>query len=177
MIKEKIKKILYGLLRLLSFGVFIFYAIFSLLTYFDYLEKYLYPLHFLQGEVLELNENIFVGPYPHFDELKRLQKETGIEVVISLLNVGLPQEKALLKREEKIVERLGISLYSYPLSYFNFNNEYNKKTINELIAFIRDLGDKKIYIHCYLGRHRVKQVRMGLKEAGLLDKISVKANR
>jgi predicted protein tyrosine phosphatase len=165
----KISHISFFLPRILIFLVFIIYAIFALLTYFDYLEQYLYPLHLLQGEVQELNENILIGPYPHFDEMKRLKKETGITDVISLLNVNLPQERALQMREEKIAKRLGINLYSFPMSYLGINSESNRRAVDNLVTLVKRLKDKKIYIHCYLGRHRINVVKNSLYQAGLIN--------
>ena len=96
------KKAFHLVLRLVLFSVVGVYAVFALLSYFDYFERYLYPLHFIQGETQRLDDKIIIGPYPHFDELKKLQKAAGIEVVISLLNTDLPQERALFNREQQV---------------------------------------------------------------------------
>ncbi|RJQ46913.1 MAG: hypothetical protein C4538_05880 [Nitrospiraceae bacterium] len=167
-----LKKIFYLLPRLILFSIFGVYAVFALLSYFDYIERFLFPLHFIQGEVQKLDDNILLGPYPHFDELKKLQKETGINTVISLLNDSLPQEKALLNRERKIAERLGIDLYSYPMTYFNLNGTHNRRNAEEISALVRKINGSKIYIHCYLGRHRVNFVRDNLIKAGLGREVS-----
>jgi hypothetical protein len=170
---EALRKILYFLPRLILFSIFIVYGIFALLTYFDYFEQFLFPLHFVQGDVQKLSENIYIGPYPHFDELKRLQKETGIDVVISLLSQDLPQERALFNRESNIADRLGIKLYNYPMSYFDLRGKHNKQTAAEVTAVIKGLKDKKIYIHCYLGRHRVNLVKNYLLTDGLISELPV----
>lgn len=151
------------------FSIFFVYVIFAALTYFDYFERYLFPLHFLQGEVQILSKNISIGPYPHFDELKKLQKETGVEVVISLMNTGLPQEKALYRREQKVAERLGIELKSFPLTYLKMNGKHNREMADKVAEFVKSVEDKRIYIHCYLGRHRVIYIRDKLRKKGLIN--------
>ena len=141
----------------------VFHVICAFFTYFDYFEPYFYPLHFLQGDVQVINENILVGPYPHYDEIERLKKKFGVTVIISLLNADLPQEKALLKREEKMAQKIGITVYNYPLEYFHVNSEHNQKTIDQLTVFIKNLRNDKVYIHCYLGKNRVEKVKSKLK--------------
>jgi hypothetical protein len=165
-----LRKISYTLPRLILISIFAAYAVFALMSYFDYFERYLFPLHFIQGEVQTVSDKIFIGPYPHFDEMKKLQKETGISVVASLLNTSLPPEKALLRRERKVAERLGIELHSYPMSYLDLNGKRNLQASNDLIALIKNLGDNKIYIHCYLGRHRVIYLKDRLIKEGLIEK-------
>jgi len=119
--------------------------------------------------VQTLNENILIGPYPHFDELERLHNKAGVDVVVSLLNVSLPQENALFNREKLIADKIGVKLYSYPMTYLKFRSEQNRIAADNLIALINHSKNKKIYIHCYLGRHRVKYIKEKLFEAGLIS--------
>lgn len=166
---QSIKNFFYFLPRFLLFSVFIIYLVFSFLVYFDYFEQYLYPLHLIQGEVEVLSDNILIGPYPHVDELRRLKKKFGITDVISLLNLNLPQEKALYRREEKVARIVGVNLHSYPLSYFSLNNEHNRHTIDKIIRLIKNTkGKRKFYIHCYLGRHRTKKIKERLIKEGII---------
>ncbi len=152
-------------------AIFFVYVIFSILTYFDYFERYLYPLHFIQGKVQVISQNILIGPYPHFDELKKLQKETGIEVVISLLNTDLPPEEALYRREQKIAKKIGVELESFPLTYLKINGKHNSEMADAVAEYVRSIGDRTIYIHCYLGRHRVIFIRDQLRKKGLIDMV------
>jgi protein tyrosine phosphatase (PTP) superfamily phosphohydrolase (DUF442 family) len=162
----------YILPRVILLTVFVVYVVFALLSYFDYVERYLFPLHFIQGEVQKIGDNLYIGPYPHFDELKKLKKKTGISVVISLLNTDLPQERALLKREMKIAGRLGLTVYSYPLTYFGLASRHNRIITDDLIEFLKKNPGRGIYIHCYLGRHRVGYVRDRLIKAGLVSPVT-----
>jgi|GEM_PF-1202187 hypothetical protein len=166
---QAVKGLCYFLPRFLLFSVFIIYLIFAFLVYFDYFEQYLYPLHLIQGEVEVLSDNILIGPYPHVDELRRLKKTQGITDVISLLNTSLPQEKALYNREERVARIVGVRLYSYPMSYFSLNSEYNRQVMDRIVEFIRRMkAQRKVYIHCYLGRHRTKALKKRLIEEGLV---------
>lgn len=152
--------------------VFAVYAVVALLSYFDYIEEYLYPLRYLQGTVQVVNQQITIGPYPRYDDLEKLKRGAGIQVIISLLNDKLPQEKALLEREKRVAKDLGLELYSFPMSYFDLHGKTNKKRANDLADLIRGMkGDQKIYIHCYLGRHRVQYMKDQLLQAGILTEV------
>lgn len=158
-----------GLLpRLLFFGVVGLYGVFAILTYWDFFEPYFFPLRFLRGQAEQVSTRITLGPYPNFDELRRLKETYGIQMVISLLNLSLPQEKALFEKEKRNCELLGLEVTSMPMEYLSVESESNKKAVDRLIALVREKGNTKVYIHCYLGRHRVRFVKKGLHDAGLV---------
>lgn len=164
-LKKLISKSLYFLPRIILFAVFFLYSIFAFLTYFDYFEPYLYPLHFIKGNASYISENIIIGPYPNYDELKKLKEKYAVEIVLSLLNTNLPQERALLEKERKDTEKLGLKILSFPMEYISLQSEDNKKNLLSLIQCINENKGKTIYIHCYLGRHRVNFVKKGLTDA------------
>jgi hypothetical protein len=149
-----IRKILYISPRLIILTLLGSFLFFAMLANFNYIERYLFPLHLIQGEVQAISENILLGPYQDFDELKKLRNETGINVVISLLNSDLPQERALLKN-------------------FDLKGEGNRKIALNLVAMIKGLQNRKIYIHCYLGRHRVNFIKHELVKRGLAGRASI----
>lgn len=155
-------KIVYLLPRVILVSIFLFYVIFAFLTYFDYFEPYLYPLHFIRGKAVRVTEHIMLGPYPHYEELKRCKEKYNIVYVVSLLNQNLPAEKALYEREKRNAEKLGLKVFSFPMEYLPLESESNKKTLKSLIKFIRENNGRNIYIHCYLGTHRVKLVKREL---------------
>jgi len=158
-----LNNLIYLFPRILIWTIFILFLIISFLVYFSYFEPYLYPLHFLKGKAEIINENVIIGPYPEKSELKRLKEKFKITTVISLLNPNLPQEKSLLEKEEKIANELGLKLYNFPLEYLDLNSEHNRKVLSELKNFIKEHPKEKFYIHCYLGRHRVKLIKEFLK--------------
>ncbi len=131
------------------------YLLSMLATYFSYIEPYLFPLRMIQGKARHITENVIVGPYPHEKDLEKLVKINGVRVVISLLNPGLPLEKSLLEKEEKVISRFGVSFYNVPLSFINLDSPSNYKTVAKIREILRKHPGEKVYIHCYLGRHRV----------------------
>ncbi len=145
------------------------YLVAALLTYFDYVEPYLFPLQFAKNKATVVNGNLVLGAYPDYDEIKRLKEKLGVTILISLLNTGLPQEKALYEREERLVKKIGgIELYSFSLNYLDLEGDYNRLIIDKLIGFVREHENSRIYLHCYLGRHRVGLVKKKLVEAGVI---------
>ncbi len=103
-------------LLLLILALCIVYAILAQTSYFHEAGQR-FSLYVLRGEIRTVNENIIIGPYLDFDELKELHKAEALDVVISLLNPDIPYEKYLLSKEREMTERLGINLYSFPMDY------------------------------------------------------------
>ena len=164
-----LERILYITVRLVLFSVFFIYMTVITLSYFDFFEPYLYPLRFIRGEASRATDRIILGPYPRYEELERLRNSFGVEIVVSLLNVKFPQEKALYEREKINSEKLGLEVVNYPMGYLYLESESNEELIKRCVAFLRQHRDRTVYIHCYLGRHRTGLVRKRLVEAGLID--------
>lgn len=172
--KELIKRIFFLLPRLLLVSVIVVYATFAFLTYFDYFEPYIFPLHLIKGKAHQLNENIIIGPYPHPEDMKRLKKDHDVTIVISLLNTDLPQEKALYNKEREHAERLGMAVYSFPLEFVSLKSKSNRTTAKKLADFIKRHPHNKVYIHCYLGKHRINFVKRELLREGVLKNQNIK---
>lgn len=166
--RHLVEKILYFAPRFVVVALFMILITLTVLGNFDIFEPYLYPLHLAQGKIVPYGGTIAMGHYPHAHELKKLKRERGIEMDISLLNPELPQEKALNAHLEKVARELGIELRCFPLGYLDIDGPRNKKVMAELVAFIKENRSKKVYIHCYLGRHRVSAVRNELIRQGLI---------
>jgi protein-tyrosine phosphatase len=164
-----LERVLYITVRLVLLSIFFIYMTVIALSYFDFFEPYLYPLRFIRGEAPRASEHIILGPYPRYEELERLKKSFGVKIVVSLLNVKLPQEKALYEREKINSEKLGLEVVNYPMGYLYLESESNEELIKRCVAFLRQNRDRTVYIHCYLGRHRTGFVRKRLAEAGLID--------
>ncbi|GLI39199.1 hypothetical protein KI811_03905 [Geobacter hydrogenophilus] len=159
-LKKLIKKLLFLLPRVILVGIFLFTLIVTVLSNFDYFEPYLPPVYLARAKMRSYNDRILVGPYPHLDEMKAL-KRSGVQTVISLLDTSLPQEKALAEREAENAQHLGVEVYFFPLGYIPVNSEQNRKMRDKIIALVSS-NQKKLYIHCYLGRHRANYVAEGL---------------
>jgi len=135
---------------------------------FDLLEPYLFPLHAAQGRITSYGSNITIGHYPQTYELEQLKKERGLDLDISLMSNDLPQEKVLNEQLALRTRKIGIGFKNFPLSYVKLDGAENKGRIEQLVKFLRANSSRKVYIHCYLGRHRVKAVRDELVRQGLI---------
>ncbi len=58
-----------------------------------FVERYLFPLHYLQGNVHHVSGDIIVGPYPDEGLLDNLHHR-GVRIVVSLLDPRLIYEKS-----------------------------------------------------------------------------------
>lgn len=105
---------------------------------------------------------IAYGPYPDEKRLEELKIE-GYTGVITLISNTIPFEKVLLDREITAGKKLKIPVYSTPMLPWVTSNQEALSTIKEL-AKAETLKGGKLYIHCYLGRHRVNLVKQVLEE-------------
>ncbi len=121
-----------------------------------------FPMSFVQGKVRQINDKVIVGPYPTEHELYRLQKR-GVTKVISLMNPNMPFESSLIKMERKSAKGYGIEFVNIPMSYLSLNGQSNVDQLEGILDEIIGSGDKVVYVHCYLGRHRMELVASGLK--------------
>jgi len=142
-------------LRVIFLLVFAGYVISLGSVYFGYIEPYVFPLRFIQGEARFLTENIIIGPYPHEKDIEKLVKVNGVSVVVSLLNPSLPFEESLIEREKERLSKYRISFYNVPLSFLRLNSRDNYVALSKIEEIIKRHKGERIYIHCYLGRHRV----------------------
>lgn len=165
---KRCKDLLYFGPRLFLVGGFMLLLVAMALSNFDVLEPYLFPLHYAQGKVIHYGTNVTIGHYPQGYHLERLQKKHGVDLNISLLDVDLPQEKALNAQVAQAAQKLGIEFKSVPLGYLSLEGAENKRKIADIVALVRANPTRKVYIHCYLGRHRVKAVCNELIRQGLI---------
>lgn len=120
-----------------------------------------FPMKFIRGEVTQVDEDLLLGPYPSSKELLKL-KRMGVSVMINLMNPDFQVEAPLIKEINRRCEKYGLSCVSFPLSFLKMESESNRLQIDALIDYLRSTPGKK-YIHCYLGRHRVRLVREQLE--------------
>ena len=116
-------------------------------------------MRILRGEISDISADIIIGPYPVESDIKRL-KEHGIETIVSLLDPALPYEKQLLEQESVLAKHYQMKFLNFPMaSIFGqkmgtyYDN--NAKAAAEAIAATKG----KVYLHCYLGIHRVATVK------------------
>jgi len=125
---------------------------------FVFVEPWLFPLHMVQGNAKYVTANIIVGPYPHAAEFSRL-KAQGVVEIVSLMSPSIPGENQLLKSERPAVKAARLRFTNNPMSFWPLRSKANKLVVDKLarrvLAEYGDGSKGKVYIHCYLGRHRV----------------------
>lgn len=162
--KERFKKFAFLLPRVLLVLVLLASTGIVILGSFDMYEPYVKPLHATRMKKRTILPLLTIGPYPHEQELRQLKKD-GYSGLISLLDTRLPQERALLRLEQRMASSLGMELASFPLSYLPVESDANRETVERVRRFVQDRPGVKLYMHCYLGRHRVEYVRKSFVSA------------
>ena len=103
-----------------------------------------------------------VGPYPDGQALRELEA-AGFTAVVSLLHPAVvPFEPRLLAREREAARDAGIELIHAPMLPWIGDNDDAIRKIRELAE--RDSG--RYYVHCYLGRDRVRVAARVARDAG-----------
>lgn len=122
---------------------------------------------FFQRKIADVDTRIVIGPYPVERDFLLL-KANHVTLVVSLLDPALPYEKALLEKEQKLAAVHGMRVENFPMSSIlgrKFGDYYegNAARAATLIATTPD----KLYLHCYLGLHRIQAVRDLLQARGV----------
>ncbi|MEK6683266.1 MAG: hypothetical protein AABY46_01250 [Nitrospirota bacterium] len=118
-----------------------------------------YPIKFLRGDVIQVNDTLLFGPYPTEQEIKRLKRQ-GVTELISLMDSSMPFESPLIGMGKRLAEENDLSFKNVSLSYLpNLKSKSNLSRVNELVLYLRENSHKKKYVHCYLGRHRTTLVK------------------
>ncbi len=140
------------------FAVVMTGPVYVFLANFAFFEPYIYPLHLLQGNVRKVAPNIIVGPYPDYRLLASLHAR-GVKIIVSLLDPHLIYETSLIKKEDRLSSTLDMNDYDYPMdSRQPANSPLNSRAMGKIRMLLAQHPHTKIYIHCYLGKHRVGDV-------------------
>lgn len=120
-----------------------------------------------RSKISDTGARVIVGPYP-LEEDFLLLRRNHVQTVVSLLDARLPYEHVLLQREEKLAKQYGMRLLNFPMSSIlgqHVGDDYNRNAAAAAEAVHRETG--KVYLHCYLGVHRVKTVLDLLQTRGI----------
>ncbi len=112
-----------------------------------------------RGEISDVAANIITGPYPVENDMKQLNKN-GIKTIVSLLDPALPYEKQLLEQETALAKQYQLQLLNFPMASIlgqKMGSYYDKNASAAADAIAATNG--KVYLHCYLGIHRVGIVK------------------
>lgn len=112
------------------------------------------PMSFVRGAARELGPNVIIGPYPTQEELARLKKR-GVVEVISLMDGDSTVESLLVSEEKKSVAAVGLGFANFPMDFSRLESDGNMRHLADAVRYVLALDKTKVYVHCYLGRHRV----------------------
>lgn len=118
-------------------------------------------------EISDVNARVVIGPYPG-DRDFRLLKANDVRLIVTLLDPAIPYEATLLTQEKARAAAFGIELRNYPMSSIlgqKFGSYYQASATGAADAIAASTG--KVYLHCYLGMHRIQAVRDLLAERGI----------
>ena len=111
------------------------------------------PLSFVRGTVREISPGILVGPYPSDSEMSRL-KAMGVRVVISLMDPTSQVESMLVAEGKTRAEGYGMEYHGFPMKIIGIESDGNIVMAQEAVRLALSSDGRKVYVHCYLGRHR-----------------------
>ena len=114
-----------------------------------------YPLRFVRGKVRPVMENVIIGPYPTKEEFRKLKYNMGVDVLVSLMDPASTIEGRFVEKEKAAAKKYGMGFKNFPMDFLHLTDTENKRQIERVVGYILSAGDKKLYVHCYLGRHRV----------------------
>lgn len=127
-------------------------------------------MKYFQGGITATDARIIIGPYPSEKDFPRL-KSNGVVLIVSLLNPKLPYEKPMLEKEMANGAKNGIKVINFPMSpvmaMAGKNAGGNKEESDEAVSAIKN-AKGRVYVHCYLGIHRVGILKKMLEKEGLL---------
>lgn len=118
-------------------------------------------------EISDIDARIVIGPYPA-DRDFRLLKANDVGLIVTLLDPRLPYESTLLDREKALAAEYGIELRNFPMSSVlgqRFGDYYDESAGRAAEAIFST--GQKVYLHCYLGQHRIQAVRNLLAARGI----------
>ena len=116
-----------------------------------------FPLRFVRGDAIQLDERVSLGPYPSQREFHRLRR-MGVTTFVSLMSPDFPVEAPLIRQEENLCNQVGVTCRNFPMNFSDVDSAANVEQADAVIAFLKSQPGK-IYVHCYLGRHRIKLIQ------------------
>lgn len=131
-----------------------------------------FPISFVRGEVREVSPGVLAGPYPSKDELKLLAGK-GVSEVVSLMDPGLAVESPLVEEEKRMASELNLAFSNFPMDFSDMEGSGSREELEKAVKHLAGRnGAQKVYVHCYLGRHRVALFVEAFKKASTLKAVS-----
>lgn len=124
-----------------------------------------------RAPITQVDSRVVTGPYPTDSDFASL-RQNGVVTIISLLDARVPYEDVLLERERQAAARFGFKFQNFPMTSFFGHQIGDSYDVNAAAAaHAIQVSKDRIYLHCYLGVHRVASVRDQL-QAGRVDTAS-----
>lgn len=121
---------------------------------------------YFSSKISETDARVVTGPYPMRADLEKL-RAAGVQTVVSLLDPAIPYENNLLEKERKSAAELGLIFFNFPMGSIlgqRFGDGYERNAAGAAKAVKEATG--KVYVHCYLGMHRIKVVLAMMEGSG-----------
>ena len=112
-----------------------------------------------RSEISITNANVITGPYPVEKDIAQLSAN-HVETIVSLLDPAIPYEKHLLEEEKQLAQRYHIQFLNFPMASIlgqKMGDYYDNNAQAAANAIMASRG--KVYLHCYLGIHRLGNVQ------------------
>jgi hypothetical protein len=122
-----------------------------------------------RAQISATESSLITGPYPTSDDFRELDKR-GVTAIVTLLDPTIPYERILLDKEAENAHHHGIALFDFPMAslfgqplggYYETDARFAARTIEMLRGHT-------VYLHCYLGKHRLNHVRDILAQHGTM---------
>jgi TolA-binding protein len=122
--------------------------------------------NYFSAPIAVRDARIIVGPYPKESDFQLLRKN-GVTAIVSLLDPTLPFERVLLDRERVLAAKYGMGFRNIPMSSIlthQFGDDFDRQA--RLAANVVAHMPGRLYVHCYLGMHRISAVEALLATSG-----------
>lgn len=103
--------------------------------------------HFERGEVIVLEDSVFLTPYPTDEEFFAFVVGGGINTVVSLLDPARESDVQWIDKEKHILAENAIPLVSLPLK----RSPYDPHQVLELVRHVKTLP-RPVLVHAFLGK-------------------------
>jgi hypothetical protein len=123
-----------------------------------------------RAEMSDVHQRVVTGPYPVREDFEHLSAN-GVTVDVSLLDPKIPYERVLLDQERRTAQKYGIEVINFPMASIlgQKMGSYYEKDALEAANTIDSLRHyQKVYLHCYLGEHRMVVVKSILMQRGVI---------
>jgi len=76
---------------------------------------------FERGPIVEIDEAVFVAPYPTDDEMFKYVLGGGFASIVSLLDPDNPDDRRWIEKERQILADYGLPFSLQPVSWMNYS--------------------------------------------------------